>query len=103
MHTVLVFIGLLWSPGIHMCMRPANERRRYNVKPSLIDRAHTHNDPRFVADTCELFIHDIQGDVKWKTWIPKLLTSNALLLLDIHAGKTPVTEHWLRNRVNRLS
>ena len=26
-------------------MRPANERRRYSVTPSLIDCAHTQNDP----------------------------------------------------------
>ena len=30
--------------GIIVCMRPANERRRYSVTPSLIGWAHTHND-----------------------------------------------------------
>ena len=31
--------------GIIMGMDSANERRRYNVTSSLIERAHTHNDP----------------------------------------------------------
>ena len=30
-------------PGIILCMRPVNERRRYSVMPSLIDWAHTQN------------------------------------------------------------
>ena len=32
--------------GIILCMRPANERRRYSVTSSLIGWAHTQNDPR---------------------------------------------------------
>ena len=39
-----VFI-LKQGPGIILCMRPTNERRRYNVTSSLIGRAHTQNDP----------------------------------------------------------
>ena len=31
--------------GIILCMCPANERRRYNVTPSLNGWAHTQNDP----------------------------------------------------------
>ena len=31
--------------GIILCMRPANERRRYNVTSSLIGYTHTLNDP----------------------------------------------------------
>ena len=31
--------------GIIPCMRPANERQRYGVTPSLIGRVHTENDP----------------------------------------------------------
>ena len=31
--------------GIILCMRPSNERRRYNVTSSLIGWAHTQNDP----------------------------------------------------------
>ena len=31
--------------GIILCMRPANERRRYNVPSSFIGWAHTQNDP----------------------------------------------------------
>ena len=31
--------------GIILCMRPANERRRYIVTSSLIGWAHTQNDP----------------------------------------------------------
>ena len=32
-------------PGIILWMRPANERRRYNVTSSLIGWAHSQNDP----------------------------------------------------------
>ena len=36
-----------------VCMRPANERRRYCVTPSLIRWAHTHNDPCCIqASSC---------------------------------------------------
>ena len=34
-----------WNPGIVLCMRSANERRRYNVTSPLIGWAHTQNDP----------------------------------------------------------
>ena len=34
-----------YKPGIILCMHPANERQRYNVKSSLIGWAHTQNDP----------------------------------------------------------
>ena len=33
------------TTGIIFCMRPANERRRYNVTSSLIGWAHSQNDP----------------------------------------------------------
>ena len=33
------------SPGIILCMRSANERRRYIVTSSLIGRVYTQNDP----------------------------------------------------------
>ena len=36
--------------GIILSMRPANERRRYNVTSSLIGWAHSQNYPRFVVD-----------------------------------------------------
>ena len=32
-----------WYPGIILAMVSANEVRRYNVTPSLIDGAHTKN------------------------------------------------------------
>ena len=32
-------------PGTILCMRPTNERRRYNVMSSLIGRVHTQNYP----------------------------------------------------------
>ena len=35
----------LISPGIILCMHPANERRRYIVTSSLIGWVHTQNDP----------------------------------------------------------
>ena len=33
------------SPGIILCMRPANKRRCYNTTPSHIDCVHAQNDP----------------------------------------------------------
>ena len=36
--------------GILLCMRPANERRRYNVTSSLIGWAHPQNDPWSMAE-----------------------------------------------------
>ena len=33
------------TAGVILCMRPANERRRYNVTSSLIDWVHAQNDP----------------------------------------------------------
>ena len=37
---------------LFLCMRPANERRRYNVTSSLVRWAHTQNDPFVWYDTC---------------------------------------------------
>ena len=34
-----------YASGVILCMRPANERRRYNVTSSLIGLAHTQNEP----------------------------------------------------------
>ena len=55
MMIIIIMIGFMYSlcsamlswgsPGIILCMRPANERRRYMVTLSLIGRAHTQNDP----------------------------------------------------------
>ena len=36
---------VLYHTGIILCMRPVNERRRYNVTSSLIGWAHGQNDP----------------------------------------------------------
>ena len=36
---------MIIGPGIILCMRPANESRRYNVTSSLICWLHTENDP----------------------------------------------------------
>ena len=36
---------MLQISGIILCMRPANERRRYNVTSSPIGWAHSQNDP----------------------------------------------------------
>ena len=41
-------------PGIILCMCPAKERWRYNVMPSLIDWAHTQNDPEFLMCVIKL-------------------------------------------------
>ena len=47
MQAIYVFCVLLWfgtGQFVHMAdarLRPAQERRRYYVTPSLIDRAHT--------------------------------------------------------------
>ena len=52
-HILLVYPGFILSTSPHhpygsgtiLCMRPANERRRYNVTSSLIGWAHTRNNP----------------------------------------------------------
>ena len=36
---------VMQHPGIILCMRPANESRRYNVTSSLIGWVHAQNDP----------------------------------------------------------
>ena len=43
----VLFLGLWFGyyAGIILCIRPANERRRYIVTSSLISRAHRQNDP----------------------------------------------------------
>ena len=42
--------------GIILCMRSANERRRYIVTSSLIDWVHTHNDPwKKIATYLQIF------------------------------------------------
>ena len=38
-------IAIVIIAGIVLCMRPANERRCYNVTPSLIGWVHAQNDP----------------------------------------------------------
>ena len=69
--------------GIIMRMRPANERRRYNVTSSLIGWAHTQNDPWCVptntvdmdgsSDHVNLSLRaDISTHVEW-TSIPRVL------------------------------
>ena len=61
------------TPGIISYMRPANERRRYNVTSSLIDWAHRQNDSaKFVEQKVELLmIHDphIMGKYAGKPWL----------------------------------
>ena len=36
---------ILYDPGLILCMRPDNGRRRYIVTSSLIGWAHTQNEP----------------------------------------------------------
>ena len=43
--------GKLTLPGIILCMRPVNERRRYNVTSSLTGWARTQNDPWLLLAT----------------------------------------------------
>ena len=45
--------------GIILCMRPANERRRYNVTSSLIGWAHTQNDPCCDFSMARIILHNI--------------------------------------------
>ena len=60
MHTItaLMCSGLVYSTaysGIILLMRPANERRRYNVTSSLIGWAHAQNDPcLLLADVADI-------------------------------------------------
>ena len=43
--TMIILSHKSYSTGIILCMRPANERRRYIVTSSLIGWAPTYNDP----------------------------------------------------------
>ena len=52
-----VFVIQNLPPGIIICMRPANERRRYNVTSPLIGWAHSQNNP------CDS--HSISQSVVW--------------------------------------
>ena len=55
------------EPGI-LCMRPANERRRYNVTlstSSLIGCAHTQNDPWFRTHAST--VKDLHASILFKT------------------------------------
>ena len=59
------------SAGIILCMRPANERRHYNVTSSLIGWAHTQNDlclrvPIYMFESLGLLIHSV-GNTSHKT------------------------------------
>ena len=45
-NAISYWLGAYTESGIILCMRPANERWRYTVTPSLIGWAHTQNDPR---------------------------------------------------------
>ena len=67
----LCVCNYLNSPGIMLCMHPAN-RRRYNVTSCLIGWAHTQNDPC----SHDIFYHCIKRllwcsiNGRGKTWIP---------------------------------
>ena len=45
------------NPGIILCMRPANERRRYYVTSSLIGWVHAQNDPWIPKQFCLIRCH----------------------------------------------
>ena len=53
-------------PGIILCMRPANERRRYNVTLSLIGWTHSQNDPCLSYVNCASMIRNL-------LWLPHVL------------------------------
>ena len=45
-HVPTVYVSVIWgAAGFILYMRPANERRRYIVTPSLIGSVHTQTDP----------------------------------------------------------
>ena len=55
----------LHTSGIILVMGSANKRRCYYVTPSLIGRAHTHNDPWFLTHRLLLFI--LRKTIWWIT------------------------------------
>ena len=60
----LVQKGLCQVCRVILCMRPANERWRYSVMPSLIGWVHTQNDPWVCYDT-DFDISVDDGAVLW--------------------------------------
>ena len=51
MTTLSYYMTMTWQADIILCMRPANERRRYNVTTSLFGWVHIQNDP-WTRATC---------------------------------------------------
>ena len=86
--------------GIIMCMRPANERCRYTVKPYLIGRAHTQNDPWKSVQRTPHSSHVKARywmsfmDSTW--WRHQMETVSALLAL--YAGNSPDTGEFPSQR-----
>ena len=68
----------IYLPGLILGLRPANERRRYKVTPSLIGWEQTSNQPWFT--------HSIQGCFTITRVIVWLLDSFTVLLLS-HKGR----------------
>ena len=70
-------------------MRPANERRLYNVTSSLISWAHSQNDPWsiYFCDQLQLFLQ-ITSFHEWKclsfNWISKTISLNGRRLVSQH-------------------
>ena len=82
------------ASGIILCMRPANERRRYNVTSSPIDGAHTQNGPRRIIDNSpHLLAYGLRSGSPCTRWPHSCL----------HAGRRCAGTRWNRWRQDRVA
>ena len=83
----------LINAGIILCMSPADERRRYNVTPSLIGWSHSQNYP------CKWRCECVAGDTFHLFCVEKHIQQdwlNRLFAIDTMKHEWYRSGHWLR-------
>ena len=110
----MVSLLLLPDTGIIFCMRPAYERRHYNVMSSLIGWAHTQNDPcryifSIVIQNCYLDENiglSIQGIIflQLKLYFGKLCKSKPLvsIMFPPFHGLRPKWITWVHQQLSKV-
>ena len=99
------------DPGIVLYMRPANERRRYNVTSSLNGWAHTQNDPwwsrspmcicRLIPGRCIIMMTSSNGNIFGVTGplcreftAQRPVTTSSFVLFDLRPNKRLSKQSW---------
>ena len=85
---IMLIHWYLGNPGISPGMRPANERRRYNVTTSLIAWAHTWTDPYnlMIAEPCTYFLsctYCVRTSLVQDPKVVSLFATNLSSILDV--------------------